>query len=69
MPQGITRQTRFDELPDFLSPKEVGTYLGLGRSAMYELLRRKELASVRFGRVIRIPRTALARYISGEVQV
>ena len=61
----ITRQTRFEDLPDFLSVEETRVYLGLGRSTMYELLRRKELTYVRFGRVIRIPRTALEQYISG----
>jgi excisionase family DNA binding protein len=53
-------------LPDFLSVEETRTYLGLGRSTMYDLLRRKDLASVRFGRVIRIPRAALEKYLFGE---
>lgn len=60
----ITRQTRFEDLPDFLSVEETRIYLGLGRSTLYELIRSKVLASVRFGRVIRIPRGALARYVS-----
>ena len=55
----VTRQTRFEDLPDLLSVEEARTYLGLGRSTMYELRRRKDLAHVRFGRVIRIPREAL----------
>jgi excisionase family DNA binding protein len=62
----ITRKTRFEDLPDFLSVEETRTYLGLGRSTMYELLRRKSLFSVRFGRVIRIPRAALATYVGEE---
>jgi excisionase family DNA binding protein len=62
----ITRQTRFEDLPDFLTAEETRTYLGLGRSTLYELLRRKELCAVRFGRAIRIPKTALARYIQEE---
>jgi excisionase family DNA binding protein len=59
----ITRQTRFEDLPDFLSVEETRTYLGLGRSTIYERLRRKELAAVRFGRVIRVPRAALEKYV------
>jgi excisionase family DNA binding protein len=59
----ITRLTRFEDLPDFLSVEDTRTYLGLGRSTIYELLRRKDLFSVRFGRVIRIPKTALEKYI------
>jgi excisionase family DNA binding protein len=62
----ITRQTRFENLPDFLSVDETRKYLGLGRSTMYELLRRKELGHVRFGRVIRIPRSSLEKYVCGE---
>jgi excisionase family DNA binding protein len=62
----ITRQTRFEELPDFLSVEETRTYLSLGRSTMYELLRRKDLCAVRFGRVIRIPKIALEKYVYGE---
>jgi excisionase family DNA binding protein len=62
----ITRQTRFDDLPDFLSVEETRAYLALGRSTLYELIRSKALASVRFGRVIRIPRAALERYLCGE---
>jgi excisionase family DNA binding protein len=62
----ITRKTRFEDLPDFLSVEETRTYLGLGRSAIYELLRRKDLFSVRFGRVIRIPRAALVKYVYAE---
>jgi excisionase family DNA binding protein len=63
MEEPITRQTRFEDLPDFLSVEETRTYLGLGRSTMYELLRRKELIAVRFGRVLRIPRAALEKYL------
>jgi excisionase family DNA binding protein len=64
--ESITPKTRFEDLPDFLSVEEVCAYLRLGRSTVYELLRRKELRHVRFGRVIRVPRTALERYVLGE---
>ena len=66
MQESITPKTRFEDLPDFLSVEEVCAYLRLGRSTVYELLRRKELRHVRFGRVIRVPRTALERYVLGE---
>ena len=62
----ITRMTRFEDLPDFLSVAELCVYLQIGRSTAYEILRRKELSSVRFGRVVRIPRTSLERYLLGE---
>ena len=59
MPEPITYQTRFEELPDFLSVEEACAYLRLGRSTIYDLLRRGELPCQRYGRIIRIPRTAL----------
>jgi excisionase family DNA binding protein len=64
--RGIDRKTRFADLPDFLSAEETRAYLRLGRSTLYDLLRRGELAHIRFGRVIRIPRTALRKYIDGQ---
>jgi excisionase family DNA binding protein len=66
MQEPITRQTRFEDLPDFLSVEETRAYLALGRSTLYELIKSKALASVRFGRVIRVPRAALERYVCGE---
>jgi excisionase family DNA binding protein len=64
----ITRKTRFEDLPDFLSVEETRVYLGLGRSTLYELLRRGELKCVKFGRVIRIARGALRRYVEPEAE-
>ena len=58
---GIDRRTRVADLPEFLSPQEFGAYLGLSRSLVYELLRRGEIPHRRFGRCIRIPRSAIAR--------
>ena len=56
---GIDRRTPVDDLPEFLSPQEFGAYLGLSRSLVYELLRRGEIPHRRFGRCIRIPRSAI----------
>jgi excisionase family DNA binding protein len=57
----ITRQTRFDELPELLTPEEARAVLGISRNGVYELLRRNELPHTRYGRLIRIPRSALQR--------
>jgi excisionase family DNA binding protein len=48
-----------DELPEYLTPEEARVYLALSRNTMYELLRRNEVRHVRFGRLIRIPKTSL----------
>jgi excisionase family DNA binding protein len=49
-----------------MTTEEIRAYLRLGRSTIYELLRRGELPHVRFGRAIRVPKAALARYLSKE---
>jgi len=64
----ITRNTRFEDLPDFLSVEGACAYLGLGRSTMYELLRRHQLLHARFGRVIRISRKAIEVYVQANEQ-
>jgi excisionase family DNA binding protein len=66
--QAITRQTPVEELPEFLSPEEFRAYMGFGRSTVYELLRRDEIPHVKFGRSIRIPKTALQPAVADEVK-
>ena len=55
----VTRTTRIDALPELLTPEEFRTVAGLGRATTYDLIRRGQIPSVRFGRVIRIPKSAL----------
>ena len=55
----IRRTTPVESLPEFLTPTEFQTYLGIGRSTCYELLRQGLVPSVKFGRLIRIPKSAL----------
>ena len=57
----ITRDTKWEMLPDYLTPAEARAYLNLGRSTLYDLVRRGELPAVRFGKVLRIPREALKK--------
>ena len=55
----IDRRTPLEALPEFLSPEEFRAYVGLGRSTIYDLLRRRAIPWVNFGRCIRIPKSAL----------
>jgi excisionase family DNA binding protein len=55
----LDRRTPVGDLPEFLSPEEFRRYVGLGRSTIYDLLRRDEIPHLRFGRVIKIPKSAL----------
>lgn len=54
------RKPSFDSLPDWLSPKEARIFLGIGRATVYELIRSRQLPSRKFGRLIRVPKNALA---------
>jgi excisionase family DNA binding protein len=55
----LTRSTPYEDLPEYLTPEECRTYLALSRNGIYDLLRRGEIPHRRFGRIIRIPKTAL----------
>jgi excisionase family DNA binding protein len=46
------------------SPAEAAVHLSLGRSKIYELMRLGELRSVKIGGCRRIPRAALAEFVS-----
>jgi excisionase family DNA binding protein len=55
----LERAVPYEQLPEFLTPEEFRSYMGLGRNTVYDLLRRNEVTHVRLGRTIRIPKTAL----------
>ena len=59
MKTNLSDSPRFDDLPEFLSPEEFWRYTRIGRSTVYDLLRRNEIPHLRFGRVIRIPKSAV----------
>ncbi|HEX2563216.1 MAG TPA: helix-turn-helix domain-containing protein [Acidimicrobiales bacterium] len=48
-----------------LRPEEVAAMLGIGRTAVFELLRTGELRSVKIGKSRRIPTVAVHEYVSG----
>lgn len=49
----------YEEWPELLTPDELRHILRVSRNTTYELLRRGEIPHLRFGRQIRIPKTAL----------
>ena len=55
----LTRHTPYEDLPEFLTPEECRRYLAISRNGIYDLLRRGDIPHRRFGRIIRIPKTAL----------
>ena len=54
-----------ERLPLVLTVKEVAKLLGISRNSAYNLVRSKKLRSIRIGRQIRVPRSALEDYLNG----
>ena len=59
------RTTSGDIEPVLLRPEEVAAALGVGRTAVFELMRTGELRSVKIGKSRRIPADAVAEYVAG----
>lgn len=57
--EAISQTTPVDQLPEFLTVEEFCAYFAIGKTAAYDLVRRGELAHVRFGRLVRIPKAAM----------
>jgi len=51
------------DAPDVLAVQDVARILRIGRNQAYELVRSGVIASVRIGRSIRVPKTAVLRFL------
>lgn len=58
-----------DELPLMLTVEEAARVLRMGRNSAYAAVADGSIPSVRFGRVIRVPRQALAALCDGHSAV
>ncbi len=66
-----TQETGGDEGRLLLRAEEAAKLLSLGRSTVFQLMATGELPCVRIGRAVRIPRSALERWVrerSGELR-
>ena len=54
--------------PDLLTVADVMARLNIGRHTVYDLIRSRQLHSVRIGRCRRIPAAALAQYIDSLIK-
>ncbi len=54
-----TKRVQLDDLPELVTPEEAATVLRVSRNSMYELLKSGAVPSLKFGRLIRIRKTAL----------
>lgn len=59
------RYTNYAQLPLILTVKEVAEVLGLGRNTVYELVRQGKIRSIRIGRQIKVPKSALVEFLKG----
>lgn len=56
----------FSKYPDVLTVENLAEALDIGRNAAYELVRTRQIASIRVGRTYRIPKLYLIDYIQGS---
>ena len=56
----------YDELPLTLRVEDLMPILGIGRNTAYELVRSKQIFSVKIGRQMRIPKQALIDYLTSS---
>jgi excisionase family DNA binding protein len=55
----ITRLTRFEDLPEMLRVPEVAAWLGTSKDVVYAMVKRGELPSRKYGRLLRVQRDGL----------
>ena len=58
-----------DDAPWLLDSRNVSRLLGIGRSKAFQMMLRAELPVVRIGRCVRVPRSALAIWISNHLAI
>ena len=58
------RYRSLDELPLALRVEELMPILGIGRNTAYELVRSRQIRSIKIGRQIRVPRDAVAEFLT-----
>ena len=61
-----TKYRSYDELPLTLRVEDLMPILGIGRNTAYELVRSKQIYSVKIGRQLRIPKQALIDYLTSS---
>ena len=50
---------RYEDLPDLVTPEDARQFLQVGRNTIYELLKGGAIHSLKFGKLIRIPKSEL----------
>lgn len=53
---------------ELLRVEQVGQILGVGRTKLYEMVRTGELPVIRIGRLVRVPRAELDRWLGERLR-
>jgi len=56
-----------DPVKVLLTIDEAAAALSIGRTLLYDLLMRKQIASIKVGRVRRVPMAAIDAYVQGQL--
>lgn len=62
----MDKYTSYDDLPLTLRVEDLMPILGIGRNTAYELVRSGCIRSVKVGRQLRVPKDAVAEFLSGQ---
>lgn len=61
-----TTDNSYEQIPLVMSVPELAKLLGIGRNAAYDMVSAGLIRSVRIGKTIRIPRTALIEFLERD---
>jgi len=61
------RETQLRHLPDVMTVEQAARYLGIGRNTAYEAVRKGTLPACRIGRLVRVPRVGLERFLASSL--
>ncbi len=64
----LTQTELFEELPEILTIHQVRSALGVGRTAVYRLLRNREIPCFKIGNAYKIPKVGLIAYIQNSCE-
>ena len=55
-----------EQLPEIMTMRQVQEFLGLSRPKVYELANRHDFPVLRFGRALRVSKSALLRWLEAQ---
>ncbi len=57
------------DMPDVLTADQVAEVLRISRRGTYEMIRQKQIPSIRIGRRVRVPKKALIEFLEPNVEL